>query len=202
MNTTLEFLNTFSAAWLMAVLNTLWQGLAVAAVMWIVLRMMPRVNAATRHAVWWAVLALVVFMPLTILLPRRAPVPSAAVPTEKQIQTRALPAAAKPLAVSSMNAPAPPLASVPLPALDSRPVAAPRVRIPIEFHRETGRQSCYSSGSPRVASCSAEFCTVTCVFAACGIGLELQAQIWLCVSNGICVTPAFRALLRSLCPMK
>jgi len=134
MSATLEFLNAISAAWLMAVLNTLWQALAVAAVMWFVLRLMPRVNAATRHAVWWAVLALVVLMPLTILLPRRAPVPSPAVRTEKQIRTRALPSAAKPLAVNGAYAPAPPRSSAPLPALNSRPAAAPRVRIPFEFH--------------------------------------------------------------------
>ena len=76
MSMILEFLNALSAAGLMAVLNTLWQALAVAAVMWFVLRLMPRVNAATRHAVWWAVLALVVLMPLTILLPRRALAPA------------------------------------------------------------------------------------------------------------------------------
>ncbi len=135
MSATLEFLNALSAAGLMAVLNTLWQALAVAAVMWFILRLMPRVNAATRHAVWWAVLALVVLMPLTVLLSRRAPVPSPAVRTEKQIRTRALPtSAAKPLAVSRAYAPAPPLASASLPALNSRPAAAPRVRIPIEFH--------------------------------------------------------------------
>ncbi len=134
MNATLEFLNALSAAGLMAVLNTLWQALAVAAVMWFVLRLMPRVNAATRHAVWWAVLALVVLMPFTILLPRRAPAPSAAVRTETQIRTRALPSAAKHLAVSRAYAPAQPVSSAPLPALNSSPAAAPRVRIPIEFH--------------------------------------------------------------------
>ena len=135
MSATLEFLNALSAAGLMAVLNTLWQAIAVAAVMWFILRLMPRVNAATRHAVWWAVLALVVLMPLTILLPQRAPVPSAAVRTEMQIRTRALPSSAtKHLAVSGAYAHASPLASAPLPALDSRPAAAPRVPIPIEFH--------------------------------------------------------------------
>jgi beta-lactamase regulating signal transducer with metallopeptidase domain len=134
MSMILEFLNALSAAGLMAVLNTLWQALAVAAVMWFVLRLMPRVNAATRHAVWWAVLALVVLMPLTILLPRRALAPSPAVRTEKQIRTRAMPSAAKPLAVSGAYAPDPPLALAPLPALNSRPAAAPRARIPIELH--------------------------------------------------------------------
>jgi hypothetical protein len=79
MSAILESLNAFSAAGLTAVLNTLWLALAVAAVMWFALRLMPRVNAATRHAVWWALLALVVLMPLATLLPRPVPpVPSPA----------------------------------------------------------------------------------------------------------------------------
>ena len=63
MSAILESLNAFSAAGLAAILNTLWLAFAVAAVIWISLRLMPRVNAATRHAVWWAVLALVVMLP-------------------------------------------------------------------------------------------------------------------------------------------
>ena len=101
----------------------------------LVLRLMPRVNAATRHAVWWAVLVLVVLMPLATLLPRRAPVHAPVARTEKQIRTRLLSAsAAKPLVGSGTYAPAPPLASAPLPALNGRPAAAPRLRIPFEFH--------------------------------------------------------------------
>ena len=135
MSTILEFLNALSAAGLMAVINTLWQAMAVAAVMWFILRLMPRVNAATRHAVWWAVLALVVLMPLITLLPRRAPQPAPVTRTEQQIRTRPLSSsAAKPRTVSGAHAPDPQLASAPLLALNSRPAAAPRVRIPIEFH--------------------------------------------------------------------
>ena len=187
----------------MAVLNTLWQALAVAAVMWFVLRLMPRVNAATRHAVWWAVLALVVLMPFTILLPRRAPAPSAAVRTETQIRTRALPSAAKHLAVSRAYAPAQPVSSAPLPALNSSPAAAPRASgPPLNFIWETGRQACSSSGSPRAVSYSAESCTATCVFAACGNAPGPPARIWLYVSSSVCVTPARRGSLSFLCPMK
>ena len=135
MSTIFEFLNALSAAGLMAVINTLWQALAVAAVMWFILRLMPRVNAATRHAVWWAVLALVVLMPLITLLPRRAPQFAPAIRTEQLIRTRPLSSSlAKPRAVSGAHAPDPPLASAPLHALNSRPAVAPRVRIPLEFH--------------------------------------------------------------------
>jgi len=47
-----------------AVLNSLWQAAGVALAAWLVLRLMPRINAATRYAVWWAVLALVVVLPV------------------------------------------------------------------------------------------------------------------------------------------
>lgn len=135
MSAILESLNAFSTAGLTAVLNTLWVALAVAAVIWLALRLMPRVNAATRHAVWWTVLALVVLMPLATLLPR--PVPSVPSPerTEKRIRTRALSSSAvKALLVTGADTPAPPLTSAPLHALYSRAVSAPRVRVPIEFH--------------------------------------------------------------------
>lgn len=135
MSTILAFLNALSAAGLTAVLNTLWLALAVAAMIWFVLRLLPRVNAATRHVVWWAVLVLVVLLPLATLLPRPAsPVPSPA-RTEMPIRVRALSSSAtKPILATGAYRPRPPLPSTPQPALDSRPAVASGVRIPIEFH--------------------------------------------------------------------
>jgi hypothetical protein len=54
-------------------LNSLWQSVAIALLVWAALRFLPRlntqinlqINAATRCAVWWAVLAAVVFLPMT-----------------------------------------------------------------------------------------------------------------------------------------
>jgi hypothetical protein len=46
------------------VLNSMWQAVAIAACMWVVLRLMPRMNAATRHLIWWAVLLFVLLLPL------------------------------------------------------------------------------------------------------------------------------------------
>jgi beta-lactamase regulating signal transducer with metallopeptidase domain len=46
-----------------AFLNTLWQTGAIALLAWAALRWTPRINAATRAAVWWAVLAFVVLLP-------------------------------------------------------------------------------------------------------------------------------------------
>ena len=135
MNAILESLNAFSAAGLAAVLNTLWLALAVAAVIWFSLRLMPRINASTRHAVWWAVLVLVVLMPFGKLLLRPAPTVPSAARTQEQIPTRVLSSSAvKPLLVAGANAPAPSHTSGPPPALHSHAAVAPRVRIPIEFH--------------------------------------------------------------------
>ncbi len=71
MNLMLNALNHLSTTILSAVLNSVAPALAAALIIWLALRFMPRVNAATRHAVWWAALATVVVMPFT-LLPRSA----------------------------------------------------------------------------------------------------------------------------------
>ena len=75
-----------------ALLNNLWQSAAIALLVWAALRFLPRlgvrinlqINAATRCAVWWAVLAAVVLLPIapqqSASHPRKiqfeAPVPS------------------------------------------------------------------------------------------------------------------------------
>src|SRR5271163_989975 len=48
---------------LLAVLNSLWQAALVAAAVWLALRFFRRVNAATRYAIWWAVLAVTLALP-------------------------------------------------------------------------------------------------------------------------------------------
>ena len=143
MSPILESLNAFSAAGLTAILNTLWLALAVAAVMWFALRLMPRVNAATRHAVWWVVLALVVLMPLTTLLPRSTPSGPSSALTEKQIRTRAVASTGmKPLPrgvpdtvpFTGANASVQPMPQALPQAPLSGLIAMPRVHIPVEFH--------------------------------------------------------------------
>ena len=53
---------------LVAVLNSLWQAAIVAALVWLVLRLAPRINlainAGTRYLIWWAVLGIVLILPL------------------------------------------------------------------------------------------------------------------------------------------
>jgi beta-lactamase regulating signal transducer with metallopeptidase domain len=55
-----------------SILNGLLQGLALAAAVWLLLRLAPRANAATRYAVWTATLAAVVCLPWLGLAPAGA----------------------------------------------------------------------------------------------------------------------------------
>jgi beta-lactamase regulating signal transducer with metallopeptidase domain len=48
-------------------LNGLWQGALLAAAIWLLLRLTPRLNAATRYVVWWATLLAVLGLPLRAL---------------------------------------------------------------------------------------------------------------------------------------
>jgi uncharacterized protein (TIGR03435 family) len=49
---------------LTAVVNSLWQALAVTVLVWLVLRFARRINAATRYAIWWATLGVVLILPV------------------------------------------------------------------------------------------------------------------------------------------
>lgn len=59
-------------------LNSLWQAAAICVLASLVMRFPPRVNAATRYAIWWALLGVVLLLPLAPALPERSQ-PAAAV---------------------------------------------------------------------------------------------------------------------------
>ena len=46
-----------------ALANTLWQAAIIAISVWLLLRLTPRMNAATRYAIWWATLGAVLLLP-------------------------------------------------------------------------------------------------------------------------------------------
>jgi beta-lactamase regulating signal transducer with metallopeptidase domain len=46
-----------------AVLNGLWQGMALTAIVWVTMRLAPHTSAATRYSIWWATLAGVLTLP-------------------------------------------------------------------------------------------------------------------------------------------
>jgi len=77
-----------------ALLNSLWQSAALALLVWAALRFLPRlnvrINAATRCAVWWAVLAAVVLLPITPQPGTRfvAPTPAASLSKSEAVPVR------------------------------------------------------------------------------------------------------------------
>ena len=88
-----------------ALLNSLAPAAGVAAAVWIVLRLATGINAATRYAIWWVVLAVVVLMPEAIELNRTVARPATAVASQPR-------SAPQPLALAKIvvaNVPAPPV---------------------------------------------------------------------------------------------
>ena len=142
MTATFEFMRHASGAALTAILNSGWLVLVAAAAMWIMLRLTPRMNAATRHAAWWAVLAIVVIGPCMPVASRVASVP-AMLPQERPnfvsaasapalvVRAEALPAVAPPH--RQQSATLGPLADSPV-SRGAVPVAAPRPSVlPVEL---------------------------------------------------------------------
>jgi beta-lactamase regulating signal transducer with metallopeptidase domain len=67
----LNFANVAAATALSSALNSIWLGLLLAALAAVMLRVMPRSNATTRHAVWFTTVLLILTMPpLFLLVPR------------------------------------------------------------------------------------------------------------------------------------
>lgn len=60
-------IDQIARAALAGALNSLWIALALAVAAWTLSRCLPRTNAATRHLLWWAVLAVVLLVPFGAL---------------------------------------------------------------------------------------------------------------------------------------
>ncbi len=67
MSTLLNALEPASASLIVALLNTMWQGVALFAVVWLALHLVRIVNATTRYAIWLASLILILLLPLVKL---------------------------------------------------------------------------------------------------------------------------------------
>lgn len=83
-------INSSAGRALAAELNTLWLALAVVFLVWLVLKFLPRINAATRHAIWWGVLGVVLILPLSPQLARwwQSPEPGQSVPLPQHAAQR------------------------------------------------------------------------------------------------------------------
>lgn len=66
MMTVLELIDPIARVAMEALLNSLWQGLALAALVWGLLRVIRQTNSTTRYAVWWTTLLAVVCLPLLV----------------------------------------------------------------------------------------------------------------------------------------
>src|SRR5580765_7937523 len=98
-----------------SLLNSLWQSAAIALLVWTALRFLPRIgvriNAATRCAAWWAVLAAILILPLAPprakVISQQMPAPSTVVvtPLETAVETAAEVPATLPQAPSRIAGP-------------------------------------------------------------------------------------------------
>ena len=73
----MSLIDHIASAALAGVLNSLWIALALALAAWTLARCLPRTNAATRHVLWWTVLAVLLILPIRGLdrsVSRNAPV--------------------------------------------------------------------------------------------------------------------------------
>ena len=52
-------------------INSLWQGIAVTALIWLLLKLLPRLSSATRYGIWWITLLAVALLPLRTFVDRQ-----------------------------------------------------------------------------------------------------------------------------------
>lgn len=135
MTATFEFMHHWSGAALAAVLNSGWLALAAAAAVAIMVRFTPRMNAATRHAAWWMVLAIVAIGPWIPAASRVARVP-AMLPQARPNFLRATSAAAAVVRADASPAVVPlhPQPSAALGLLADSPVSQGAVRVAAPRH--------------------------------------------------------------------
>lgn len=60
-----DFIETVARPTVEALLNGLWQGAALVALVWCLLKIIPRTNATTRYVIWWGTLIAVICLPIT-----------------------------------------------------------------------------------------------------------------------------------------
>lgn len=97
LNMLLENLDPLAQLLLQALFRTVWQGMLIAALVWLSLRVFKNVSATTRHAIWLAGLLIITVLPLVAIVTSRQIKP---VPAQAQTQ--------RPM-TSLMSSPIPPV---------------------------------------------------------------------------------------------
>jgi beta-lactamase regulating signal transducer with metallopeptidase domain len=85
MSSMIENFDSLARLLLEALLNTLWQGMLIAVLVWLLLRLVNRASATTRHAVWLVTLLTIGALPLLALVANRNdPAPGQATPAKNE----------------------------------------------------------------------------------------------------------------------
>ena len=85
MSSMIENFDSLARLLLEALLNTLWQGMLIAVLVWLLLRLVKRVSATTRHAVWLVTLLTIGALPiLAVVAKRNYPDPGPAMPVKRE----------------------------------------------------------------------------------------------------------------------
>src|SRR5262245_20882416 len=71
MSSMIENFDSLARLLLEALLNTLWQGMLIAVLVWLLLRLVNRLSATTRHAVWLLTLLTIGALPLFAVIAKR-----------------------------------------------------------------------------------------------------------------------------------
>src|SRR5262245_11156734 len=109
MSSMIENFDSLARLLLEALLNTLWQGMLIAVLVWLLLRLVNRVSATTRHAVWLVTLLTIGTLPLlAVVANRNEPATDPATPLKRDPQKPAV-RTATPTPAPEANQPADPL---------------------------------------------------------------------------------------------
>ncbi|MEK7832924.1 MAG: hypothetical protein AAB401_17680, partial [Acidobacteriota bacterium] len=98
LNLLLENLDPLAQLLLQALFRTLWQGVLIAALIWLLLRVFKQASATTRHAIWLAGLLIISALPLVAIATSR----QVKSPTPPQAQTQRPMAGLMPLTLSAI----------------------------------------------------------------------------------------------------
>jgi beta-lactamase regulating signal transducer with metallopeptidase domain len=91
MSSMIENFDSLARLLLEALLNTLWQGTLIAVLVWLLLRLVKRVSATTRHAVWLVTLLTIGALPILALVAKRNyPASGPAMPVKREAATPAV----------------------------------------------------------------------------------------------------------------
>jgi beta-lactamase regulating signal transducer with metallopeptidase domain len=93
----IENFDSLARILLEALLNTLWQGMLIAVLVWLLLRLTKQASATTRHAVWLVTLLTIGALPFVALMANQSvPAPNSRAPVKQELAKPAAPPVAAP----------------------------------------------------------------------------------------------------------